>query len=213
MKILITGATGMVGEGVLLHCLNNDEVEKVLMVNRKHYEYKHSKLEELILPNFNDLADHSETIEGYDACFYCAGVSSIGMKEDKYTQIIHTTTLSFAETLVKVNPTMVFTFVTGMNTNAKGSQMWQRVKGKTEEDLMHLDFRGQYNFRPGFMSGVKGQQNIKWFVKPLIAAMVFLFPKQSLSLSEVGQAMINAVKKGYDRPILEVDDIKKLSKM
>lgn len=213
MKILITGATGMVGEGILLHCLDSEDVEKVLMVNRKHYEYEHSKLEELILPDFNDLAEHSAMLEGYDACFYCAGVSSVGMNEEKYTQVIHTTTLAFAEALLKVNPTMVFTFVTGMNTNPNGSQMWQRVKGKTEEDLMHLGFRGQYNFRPGFMSGLKELQNIKWFVKPLIAAMVFLFPKQPLSLAEVGQAMINAVKKGFDKQILEVADIKRLSKM
>lgn len=106
---------------------------------------------------------------------------------------------------------MVFDFVTGTHTDTHGKQMWQRVKGKTEDDLMSLGFRGQYNFRPSFMAPVKGQKNVKWFFRPLIALFPLLFPKQSLTLHEVGQAMINSVSKGYSKQVLEIRDIKTLS--
>src|SRR6218665_877111 len=166
LKIIITGATGMVGEGVLLHCLQSAEVSEILVINRRHLDMQHPKLKELLLADFNKLGEAPVQLNNYDACFYCAGVSSIGMKEADFTRIIYDTTINFAHALLQQNPQMVFTFVTGAHSNTQGRQMWQRVKGKTEDDLMQLGFRGQYNFRPGFMKPVKGQKNVRWFFKP-----------------------------------------------
>lgn len=214
MKVIITGATGMVGEGVLLECLQNPSVSKVLMVNRKHSSLKHAKLEELIIPDFMKLENHDAALSGYDACFYCAGVSSIGMSEEKYSYIIYDTTLHFAEKLAELNPGMVFTFVTGMYTDSseQGKVMWARVKGKTENALMRLPFRGEYNFRPGVMKPFKEQKNVKSIFKPIIALIAFLSPKKTLTLKQVGQAMINSVRKGYPKHVLEIADIKELAK-
>ncbi|WP_079703581.1 NAD-dependent epimerase/dehydratase family protein [Daejeonella lutea] len=211
LKVIITGATGMVGEGVLLHCLQSEEIEKVLMINRKSYKFSHPKLRELLVPDFNNLADYSEQLTGFDACFYCAGVSSLGMKEAEYTRITYTTTLNFAKVLYALNPQMIFNFVTGTLTKTNGSQMWQRVKGKTEEDLMAIGFKGQYNFRPGLMKPVAGQRNVKGFFKPVIAVLSILIPNQTLTLHQVGEAMIHTITKGYDKQVLEISDIKTLA--
>lgn len=201
----------MVGEGVLLHCLESGEISEVLMINRKPYELSHPKLRELLVPDFNKLAGYSDQLTGFDGCFYCAGVSSVGKDEAEYTRITYDTTLKFAAALYAVSPEMVFNFVTGTLTKTDGSQMWQRVKGRTEDALMALGFKGQYNFRPGFMKPVRGQKNIRWFFKPFIAIMPYLIPKQTLTLHEVGQAMINTITKGYDRQVLEISDIKTLA--
>lgn len=213
MKIILTGATGMVGEGVLLTCLEHPLVTEILIVGRRHYELQHPKLKELIVPDFMQIGKFSDQLQGYDACFFCAGVSSIGMKEEKYTQITFTTTLRFAQTLALINPDMVFDYVTGRHTDSteKGRIMWARVKGKTENALQQLPFRGQYNFRPGFMKPVKGQKNVKSFFKPLILIFPLLFPKKSLTLQQVGLAMIHSVTRGYNKPVLEVTDIAQLS--
>ncbi len=213
MKIIITGATGMVGEGVLLECLENPSVNKVLIVNRKSSPIKHVKLEELIVPDFTKLESYATALTGYDACFYCAGISSVGMNEEKYTYITYDTTMSFARQLAELNPKMVFSFVSGSHTDSSetGKTMWARVKGKTENALMQLPFKGVYNFRPGFMKPFEGQKNVKSIFKPIIWIFPFLFPKQSLTLKEVGQAMINTVLKGYPKQILEISDIRTLA--
>ena len=211
LKIIITGATGMVGEGVLLHCLQSKDVSDVLIINRKPYPVKHPKLKELILKDFHLLNEFADQITGYDACFYCAGISSVGVNETDYTAVTYTTTLNFAKVLLAANPQLSFHFVTGAHTNANGSQMWQRVKGNTEKALMLSGFKGQYNYRPGFMKPVSSQQNVRWFFKPLIAIYPLLFPKKSLTLHQVAQAMINISINGYTTQILEVEDIKKAS--
>ena len=212
MKVIITGATGMVGEGVLMECLENDAVEEILMVNRRPYPLQHPKLEELLVADFMKLDAVLDVVKNYDACFYCAGISSVGVKEDKYTYITYDTTLSFAKQLLQVNSSMVFDFVTGSHTDANGKAMWARIKGKTEMDLMKLGFKGQYNFSPGFMKPFKGQRNVKPLFKPLITIFPLLFPKKSLTLKQVGQAMINTVSKGYPKQILEISDIMELAK-
>ena len=214
LKIIITGATGMVGEGVLLECLNNPEISEVLSVSRKRSGKSHPKLNEYIIPDFLKLGDNDEKLKGYDAVFFCAGISSVGMSEEDYTKITYDTTLHFAKSVLKQNPEMVFTFVSGTHTDSSenGKIMWARVKGKTENDLIKLNFRGVYNFRPGFMKPVDGQVNVKWFFKPLIWLFPKVFPSRSLTLNEVGKAMINAVKKGYSKNILEISDIKILAK-
>jgi hypothetical protein len=213
IKVIITGVTGMVGEGVLLECLQNEAVSEVLTVSRRHYKCNHPRLKELIVPDFFQLHQFADRIKGYDACFFCAGVSSIGKKEDQYTYITYDTTLSFARTVLTYNPDMVFTYVSGSHTDSseKGRLMWARVKGKTENDLMKLPFRAEYNFRPGVMLPFEGQKNWKSFYKFIGKAIKFCSPKTVLTMQEVGRAMINAVIIGYPKPILEIQDIRKLS--
>jgi uncharacterized protein YbjT (DUF2867 family) len=183
------------------------------MVNRRSSPIKHAKLKELIVPDFMHMEGYTDALTGYDACFYCAGISSIGMKEAEYTYITHDTTLHFAKQLAAFNPTMVFSYVSGSQTDSseKGKSMWARVKGRTENDLMKLPFKGAYNFRPGFMKPFKEQQNIKPVIKLIIPLFPILFPKKSLTLKQVGQAMINTVLKGYPKQVLEIEDIKILA--
>lgn len=213
MKVIITGATGMVGEGVLLTCLDHPRVSEVLVVGRRHYPMQHAKLKELLIPDFTQADQYAEQLKGYDACFFCAGVSSVGMKEEKYTAITYHTTLAFAQALSTINPQMVFNYVTGRHTDGTGAGkvMWARVKGKTENALQQLPFKAQYNFRPGFMKPVPGQKNVKSFFKPLIFIFPYLFPSKSLTLKQVGLAMIHSVSQGYTKPVLEVWDIEQLS--
>jgi len=213
MKIILTGATGMVGEGVLIECLENNAVTEVLMVNRRHFEMQHSKLKELIVPDFRKLDGLESQLSGYDGCFFCAGVSSVGMNEEKYTDLTYHTTLAFASALSRINPGMVFTYVSGASTDSseKGKMMWARVKGKTENDLMKLPFKGVYNFRPGVMKHFPQQKNVKSFFKPMISIFSVIIPKQVLTLKQVGQAMINAVSKGYSKQVLEIKDIRELA--
>jgi uncharacterized protein YbjT (DUF2867 family) len=216
MKVIITGATGMVGEGVLLECLAHPAVSEVLIVNRRHYDLQHPKLKEMLVPDMFDLSKVQDQLAGYDACFFCAGVSSLGMKEAEYTRITYDMTLSFAKTLVALNPAMVFTYVSGAQTDSseKGKIMWARVKGKTENDLFKLPFKKAYAFRPGGMKPTEGQKNINGFYKVisgLYPVFKFLFPNSVSTLRAVGLAMINSVMKGYDKQVLEVKDIKELA--
>ena len=217
IKVILTGATGMVGEGVLLECLEHPDIEKVLIVNRKPSGTKHLKLKECIAPDFLNLEAFADQLTGYDACFYCAGISSVGMDEEKYSHITYDTTIHFAGKLASLNPDMIFDYVSGSHTDSseKGRIMWARVKGRTENALMRLPFKKVYNFRPGFMKPTPGQINIKSYYKvigglyPLLRA---LFPNQVSTMKEVGLAMINSVLKGYPKQILEIKDIKALAK-
>lgn len=216
IKVILTGATGMVGEGVLFECLNHPEVEQVLMVNRRPYPLQHPKLKECVVPDFFRLGEVATQLKGYDACFYCAGISSVGMKEAEYSRITYDTVLHFAQTLVGLNPGMVFCHVSGSQTDSseKGKVMWARVKGRTENALMGLPFKGVYNFRPGFMKPMAGQKNIKGYSKiinALFPVLRILLPSQVLELRQVGLAMINAVQKGYPRQVLEIKDIRELA--
>jgi nucleoside-diphosphate-sugar epimerase len=215
IKVIITGATGMVGEGVLFECLQNPTVSEVLIVNRRHYDLQHPKLKELIVPDFLQLNEFADKLKGYDGCFFCAGVSSVGMKEDKYTRITYDTTLALANTLLAVNSNMVFTYVSGAKTDSseKGRMMWARVKGKTENDLAKLGFKGEYNFRPGVMQPFPNQKNWKPLIKFLVKVIKWVAPGRVLSFHEVGLAMINAVTVGFSKNVLEVKDIKALAKV
>ncbi len=217
LKVIITGATGMVGEGILLECLAHTAIEQVLIVGRKSYNLEHHKLKEFIIPDFLQLDTAESRLTGYDACFFCAGVSAVGMKEAAYSRVTYDTTMHFAKKLVKLNPNMVFIYVSGQGTDSseKGRLMWARVKGKTENALMQLPFKAVYNFRPGLMKPTPGQMNIKPFFKfidSLYPVLRRIFPNNSSSLKEVGLAMINSVTIGYEKPILEVKDIKLLAK-
>ena len=217
IKVIITGATGMVGEGVLIECLAHPDVTEVLMVNRRPYNMQHAKLKELIVPDFLKAEDFAEQLKGYDACFFCAGISSVGVNEEKFTVATYDTTMHFAKTVASVNPNMVFTYVSGRSTDSteKGKVMWARIKGKTENDLMKLPFKKAYNFRPAFMKPTKGQKNVKTIYKilgGLYPLWLLVMPGWISTMKEVGIAMINAVLKGYNKQVLEVADIKELAK-
>ena len=213
-RVIITGATGMVGEGVLLECLESPAVEHVLVLGRRPYGVTHPKLEECIVADFGDRGAVEDRLRGYDACFYCAGVSSAGMSEADYTRVSYDMVLAFAEKLASLNPKMIFTHVTGAQTDGteKGRVMWARVKGRAENALMRLPFAEVYNFRPGLMKPTPGQRSIKTLYRVLLVLLPIMrlfFPM--LTLHQVGQAMIHAVTKGYDKHVLEVPDIAALA--
>lgn len=215
IKVIITGATGMVGEGVLQECIANPKVKKILLINRKPSGYSNSKIEEIIHSDLSDISISVDKTTGYDACYFCAGVSSVGMSEQQYTQITYDLTLGFARTLAEINPKMTFCYVSGGGTNSESKQMWARVKGKTENELLKLTFKAVYNFRPAFMKPSKGAKNVKGFYKVIDVLYPFfrLFNKAYfLTLEEVGKAMINVTINGYDKNTIEVKDIALLSK-
>jgi uncharacterized protein YbjT (DUF2867 family) len=213
-RIVLTGATGYVGEGVLLECLAHPEIDQVLVVGRKTCGRHHTKLKELLVPDFFHLDAIAEQFHGFDGCFFCAGISSIGMKEADYTRFTHDATLAFAKAMHAVSPDAVFTYVSGSGTDSteKGRSMWARVKGRTENDLGRLGFKAHYNFRPGIMTLTPGMRNPKWWMRMLVPVFSVLMPWATCRMKEVGLAMINCVLKGYSKPILEVKDIKVLAK-
>jgi hypothetical protein len=217
IKAIITGVTGMVGEGVLHECLLHEDVQEVLVLGRKSCGIKHPKLKEIVHPDFFNISPIADQLVGYNACFFCLGVSSVGMREPEYFQLTHTLTLYVAETLSFQNPGMTFCYISGAGTDntEKGRLMWARVKGKTENDLAKLPFKAVYNFRPGILQPTKGLKNTlnlyKYFgwLAPVIKVVA---PRQISTLKELGLAMINTVSKGYEKQTIEVSDIKGLAK-
>ncbi|SDC01956.1 hypothetical protein SAMN04487894_101108 [Niabella drilacis] len=202
----------MVGEGVLQECIANPMVTNILLVNRKPSGYSGPKVEELLHSDFNDISQIAEKLRGYDACCFCAGVSSVGLSEEQYAKFTYTLTLNFASSLASINPQMTFCYVSGGGTDSteEGRTMWARVKGMTENDLMKLPFKAVYNFRPAFMKPTKGAKNVKGFYKIINSLYPFLrlFSKSFfLTLEEVGKAMIWVTKSGYGKNILETRDI------
>jgi hypothetical protein len=219
MKInaIITGVTGMVGEGVLKEALSHPDVEKIVVINRKPCGVIHPKLTEILHNNFHDLSPVSERLKGYNACFFCLGVSSVGMKEDEYFSLTYTLTMHVAEVLSNQNPDMTFCYISGAGTDGteKGRLSWARVKGKTENDLMKLPFKKVFAFRPGFMLPEKGSKNVHGYYalfRFLYPALRALFPNFVTTLREVAIAMIKSVITGYEKPVLEVVDIVDLAK-
>jgi uncharacterized protein YbjT (DUF2867 family) len=216
IKAIVTGATGMVGEGVLIECLNHPDIEQVLVINRKPGGVSHPKLREIVHSDFFNLAPIEQHLVGFNACFFCLGVSSVGMRIEDYTHITRDLTLTVAQLLAKLNAEMTFCYVTGAGTDSseQGRTAWARVKGATENALLRL-FKHAYMFRPAFMKATAGQKNVKSYYKffawlyPLGRA---LYPAGFCTLQEVGLAMINAVSKGYPEHILDVKDIVKLAK-
>ena len=215
MRVIITGTTGMVGEGVLLECLAHPQITEILSVSRKPAGKTHPKLKEYIVPDFLSLKESDETLTGFDACFFCAGVSSVGMKETEYTRVTYDTTLAFAKAL-SPKPRMSFFYVSGAGTDGseKGRVMWMRVKGKTENDLMKLPFKQVLAFRPGLMQFTDGQKNVSAlqnFMSLLYPVVNFAFPNVANTIRQVGRAMIYAAENGYEKKVVEVKDIKILA--
>jgi uncharacterized protein YbjT (DUF2867 family) len=208
-RIIITGATGMVGEGILLTLLDQPEVETVLSISRRPSGHTHPKLHELLVPNFFDLAGIEDELKGYTVCFFCAGISSVGMKEAEYTRTTHDLTLHFARTLLRYSPAATFCYVSGAGTG--GRLMWAQVKRRTENDLLALPFRAAYMFRPAGMKPAKGQRH----VRPVYRWFSWLVPLARLlnygsTLREVGLAMLHAAERGAPKKVLEVKDINRL---
>ena len=214
-KVIITGATGMVGEGVLIECLAHSQVSEVLSVSRKSSGIAHIKLKEYLVPDFLSLKDDDENLKGYDACFFCAGVSSAGMKESAYSRITYDTTIHFAKVLLQQNPQITFIYVSGTGTDSSGKSllMWARVKGKTENALAKMPFKKVYNFRPGFMKATPGQKNtlkMYKYIEWLYPFLKVVLPDSASTLKQVALAMINSLITGSDKQIMEVKDINKL---
>lgn len=216
IKAIITGASGMVGEGVLIECLDHPQVESVLVVTRKPCGISHPKLKEIIHKDFFDVTPIENQLAGYNACYFCLGVTSVGKKEPEYYNLTYTLTMHFAQAVSRQNTGMTLCYVSGSGTDSteQGKTMWARVKGKTENDLAKLPFKQEFNFRPGFMKATKGQKNLL----PLYKYMAWLYPvfkvlmpNMTSTLAEVGQAMINATLYGYEKNTIEVKDIKKLA--
>lgn len=212
IKVIITGVTGMVGEGVLHEALNRSDISSVVVIGRKTCGVIHPKMKEIIHSDFNDISPILNDLTGFDACYFCSGVSSVGMKEDEFYKLTYTLTLNFAEKLVSVNPDMTFCYVSGGSTDSteKGKVMWARVKGKTENDLTKLPFKAVYNFRPGYMHPTKGLKNTNKYYKYITWMYPFFrkfLPKYVTTLQEMADAMINVSIKGYSKNILEIEDI------
>jgi hypothetical protein len=217
IRAIITGSTGMVGEGVLHECLHHPDVEKVLIINRKPSGHRHPKLEEIIHGDFHNLSLIGDRLANYNACYFCLGVSSLGMKEHEYEHITCDLTLHFAATLLKYNRDMTFCYVSGAGTDSteKGRSMWARVKGKTENALFRLPFKKVFAFRPGFMEPTKGLKNtlrLYTYLGWLTPVLKLVASGHICTLREVGQAMINAATKGYKKQVLEVKDIVALAR-
>jgi len=219
LKVIITGATGMVGEGVLYECLQHPEVEKVLVITRKPSGYSHPKLTEIIHNDFSDISSLSDRLSDYNACYFCLGVTSLGKNEQEYTKLTYTLTLNFATTLASLNPTMTFCYISGAGTDSteKGRTMWARVKGKTENDLMKLPFKKVYNFRPGgilpFLPLKPTQTYYKMYkyTRWILSFMKVFTPGYVITLKELAAAMINISLTGYSKNIVEMNDMKILA--
>jgi hypothetical protein len=217
IKAIVLGSTGMVGEGVLHECLKHPDVKSVVVINRHPYGVQHEKLTEIILKDFFQFSEIKKQLSGYNACYFCMGVSSMGMNEEAYRRITYDLTLHVANILVKLNPEMTFCYVSGNGTDSseKGRIMWARVKGKTENDLLKLPFRDAYMFRPGYIQPIKGLKNTYKIYKvfsPLYPVLKTLFPKYVCKLEEIGRVAINSVLVGYDKKILENRDIVQIAK-
>jgi hypothetical protein len=216
LSVIITGTTGMVGEGVLHECLQHPEVVKILVISRRPCGISDPRLTEIIHQNFFDLSAVKEHLAGYNACFFCLGVSSLGMKEPDYFSVTYTLTMGFSEIVSALNPGMTFCYISGAGTDSteKGKLMWARVKGKTENDLMKLPFKKTYAFRPAFLKPDRTLKNVHryYFVFNLFYPIFRLvLPKYVSTLKELGLAMINSVLKGYEKQVIEVPDIIRLS--
>ena len=216
IRAIITGATGMVGHAALLECIENAEVEEVLVINRSALGLKHPKLKEVIHKDFFDLASIKKQLSGYNACYFCIGVSSVGMSEEKYHRFTYDLTVSFAETVALLNEGLTFCYVSGAGTDSSEAKtiMWARVKGKTENKLLSMPFKSAYMFRPGYIQPMKGVKTRVFIyqaaykvLSPLYPILKGVFPNGVTNSAQLGRAMISVSKSGFPKMILETSDI------
>jgi uncharacterized protein YbjT (DUF2867 family) len=216
MKVILFGATGMIGQGVLRECLLSPDVQLVQTIGRRAIGRSHQKLREIVRRNPFDFSDMAADLTGFDACFFCLGVSSAGMKEEDYERVTYGITLAAAKALAQLNPDMTFIYVSGMGTDSteQGRIMWARVKGKTENALLRQPFKAVYLFRPAFIQplhGIKSRTTIYRMMyalsAPLFPVLNAIFPHYLTTTEKIGRAMINVSMRGYPKQILEARDI------
>jgi uncharacterized protein YbjT (DUF2867 family) len=220
MKVILFGGSGMVGQGVLRECLRDPRVTALLALGRTPLAETDAKLQQIVHRDFSDFSPLEARLGGYDACFFCLGVSSSGMSEADYRHVTFDFTLAAARTLVKVSPGLTFIYVsgTGTDSSARGRSMWARVKGETENALLALPFKRAYMFRPGFIQPMHGVKSRTRLYRALYAVTTPLFPvvkllsgKSALTTEDIGRAMLEAAANGAPQPLLENRDIKALS--
>jgi len=221
VKVILFGSTGMVGQGVLRECLRDPQVESVLTIVRKPAGQPEAKVREIVHENFRDFSPIATELRGYDACFFCLGVSSAGMKEADYRRVTYDFTMAAAGTLVRESPNLTFVYVSGAGTDSseRGRSMWARVKGMTENALLAMPFRAAYMFRPAFIQPGKGITSktpaYRVFYKllgPLFPAVRALFPRFVTTTGEVGRAMLEVARHGAPKRVLESADIVELGR-
>jgi uncharacterized protein YbjT (DUF2867 family) len=217
MKIIVFGATGMVGQGVLFECLRAPDVESVLTIGRTATELVHAKLREIVHPDLTNYAAIERELAGYDACFFCLGVSASGLSEQAYTRITYDVTLAAAEVLARLSPSMTFIYVSGDGTDSTEQKraMWARVKGRTENALRKLPFKAVM-FRPGLIRPLHGHQSKTRLYRIVYKALWPLFPLLGAlglltTTEKVGQAMLRVARDGAPKPILGNHDINALA--
>lgn len=216
MKVIITGATGMIGRGVLLECLVNNEVTKILVIGRQSVNMTHAKLEEQLVSDFTNFEPYKSSLSDYDACYYCLGISAAGLDEAAYTKITYDYTLNLAHVLLDLNSQFTFIYVSGEGTDSseKSRMMWARVKGKTENDLLGLGFKQSYMYRPGMiipLNGIKSRTKLYQFMYDyfmwLVKLIKLIAPNSVVNTTQIGQSMINVTKSGYDKSIIYPRDM------
>jgi uncharacterized protein YbjT (DUF2867 family) len=219
VKVVLFGATGMVGQGVLRECLINAEVESVLAVVRNASLPPSGKLREIVHQDVFDLAAIEDRLTGYDACFFCLGVSSVGMQEETYRRVTYELTVSVAKTLARLNPTMTFIYVSGAGTDSteRGRSMWARVKGRTENALLQMPFKAVFLFRPAYIQPLHGiRTKTRWYgaayavMRPFYPLWKILFPNYVTTTECIGRAMLNVTMRGFTQPVLENRDINRM---
>ena len=221
MRVLIFGATGMVGQGVLRECLKATDIEEILTVGRHAtaIESSHPEVRQLTLSDMWNYDGHEQELRNFDACYFCLGVSSSGQSEVDYKRLTYDFTLAAATTLVRLNPHMTFIYVSGSGTDSSGEGrvMWARVKGQTENALLKLGFKATYLFRPGVIAAVNGEvsktlvyRRIYSVLNPFIPLLRWIAPSLVTTTEEIGQAMLEVTRNGYAKPILESFEISRL---
>ena len=217
MNVLVFGATGMIGQGVLRECLLDPGVKLVATIGRTATGQQNPKLREIVHKDLSNYAAIEEKFSGFDACFFCLGISASGTTEETYTRVTYDITIAAAETLCRLNPKMTFIYVSGASTDSseKGRMMWARVKGKTENALLRMPFAAAYMFRPGFIEPAHGEisrtklyRTLYNLMKPLLPAIRRAFPNQILTTEQIARAMLNLTRRPYPKHILEVPDIR-----
>lgn len=218
MKVILFGATGMVGQGVLRECLKSPAVEKVLVIGRTKLGVTDPKVVEILHSDFLNFAPIDSQLSGYDACFWCLGVASLGMKEEDYRRITYGFTVTAAKALVKLNPQMTFIFVSAMGTTAKGPVMWARVKGEAENAILAMPFKAAYAFRPGVIvpgPGIRSKtrlyQAFYTVLRPVLPFLHSLAPKYVTTTEQIGQAMLKLAGGGPGKRVLESSDINRVA--
>ena len=221
MKVIVTGATGMIGKGVLLECLDHKDITEVLFVGRRSLEMNHPKLKELLHSDFSEFETVKNQLMGYDTCYHCMGVSSANMDESTFTKLTYEFTMALMKVLYANNPQMTIAYVSGQGTDSteKGKTMWARVKGKTENDIMKMGFKQVFAYRPGAIIPKRGVEpsdklykflvnNLTWLLK----GIKMVAPNFVVDTQQIGLSMIHASQKGYSQNIINPKDIIALAK-